>query len=320
MSTLIVQLPAVPRLAAQHADTPPIGDATEFDYLRLGENGQVAAHGRCAVADLPAAHEVVAVLGPADLAWHRPVLPKAPGSRMRQALGGVLEEALLEDDASLHFALAPGASAGQPTWVAALDKGWLQARIAQLEAAGLTVDRVVPGWTPDGPTAGHVFADDRGLQLAWRDAQGPICLPLASSSARALLGQLSPDEPVQWTACPEGAAEAAMLAGAPVAALSQAERLIEAARSAWNLRQFDLQPQRRGQRAAREVLRQAWNDPAWRPARIGLLALVVVQLLGTNLWAWRQRSALDERRLAMNTLLQTTFPQVRAVIDAPAQM
>ena len=36
-------------------------------------------------------------------------LPKAPAGRMRAALGGVLEEQLLEDDDALHLALPPHA-------------------------------------------------------------------------------------------------------------------------------------------------------------------------------------------------------------------
>lgn len=46
----------------------------------------------------------------------------------------------------------------------------------------------------------------------------------------------------------------------------------------------------------------------------------MTQVIGLNLWAWHLRSALDERRTAQIALLQTTFPQVRAVLDAPLQM
>jgi general secretion pathway protein L len=94
----------------------------------------------------------------------------------------------------------------------------------------------------------------------------------------------------------------------------------ESASGTWNLRQFDLAPQRRGQRAAKELLHQVLTEPAWRPLRWGLIALVVLQLLGANLWAWQQRRALEQRKVDMNALLQATFPKVRGVIDAPAQM
>jgi general secretion pathway protein L len=105
-----------------------------------------------------------------------------------------------------------------------------------------------------------------------------------------------------------------------VAALSLGEGLMQAAAGEWNLRQFDLAAQRRGHRALREKLLPLWRSPRWRPARIGLATLVLVQLVGANVWAWQQRHALAQRQQSMTALLQTTFPQVRAVIDAPVQM
>jgi general secretion pathway protein L len=54
--------------------------------------------------------------------------------------------------------------------------------------------------------------------------------------------------------------------------------------------------------------------------RYGLLALLAVQVIGLNAWAWHLRSELNSQRQAMVSLLQTTFPQVSAVLDAPLQM
>jgi len=51
-----------------------------------------------------------------------------------------------------------------------------------------------------------------------------------------------------------------------------------------------------------------------------VVALVATQVIGLNLWAWHLRTAQDERRAAQISLLQATFPQVRAVLDAPLQM
>jgi general secretion pathway protein L len=58
----------------------------------------------------------------------------------------------------------------------------------------------------------------------------------------------------------------------------------------------------------------------WRPARFGLAALLLLNLVGVNIWAWQQNQAVKRQKAAMVGLLQTTFPQVRAVMDAPAQM
>src|SRR5664280_2785029 len=78
--------------------------------------------------------QVTAVVREADVSWHRITLPKAPAARLRAALVGVLEEALLEDAESVHLAIAPLVAAGQTTWVAALDRAWLQDELAALQS------------------------------------------------------------------------------------------------------------------------------------------------------------------------------------------
>ena len=62
-----------------------------------------------------------------------------------------------------------------------------------------------------------------------------------------------------------------------------------------------------------------WS-PAWRPARIGVLALVVLHVIGINLWALHQRSEIERRKQAMVTLLKAAHPQVGTIVDAPVQM
>ncbi|MCA6218785.1 general secretion pathway protein GspL [Ideonella sp. B7] len=322
MSLLIVQLPARPRLSAQPADAEPAADTLDFAFSQDGRH--LTRSGRCPVAELPAADQRVAVLAPEDISWHRITLPKASGPRLRQALAGLLEEALLDDAAELHFALPPQARAGESVWVAAVHRSSLQQQIARLEPAGLSLDRVVPGWLPDGPIAAHAYGPAEHPRLAWRDADGPVCLPLSGAGPQplltALLNRVPADATVHWSATPETAGRAAELAGQPVAAGSAGDWLLQAASTDWNLRQFDLAAQRRGQRALREALLPLWRSPRWRPARIGLAALIGIQLVGANVWAWQQRHALAVRQQAMTALLQQSFPQVKAVIDPPAQM
>ncbi len=62
------------------------------------------------------------------------------------------------------------------------------------------------------------------------------------------------------------------------------------------------------------------RSPVWRPVRLGLAGLLALQVVGLNAYAWQQRQALAERRQAQETLLRSTFPGVRAVLDAPLQM
>jgi general secretion pathway protein L len=51
-----------------------------------------------------------------------------------------------------------------------------------------------------------------------------------------------------------------------------------------------------------------------------LATLLALQVLGLNLWAWHQERQIKAKGAAMVELLKTSHPQVRAVLDAPAQM
>ncbi len=322
MSLLVIQIPPRERLRAG-GGAPAARAGGEFAYVLSDDGLTPRRHGRSAAALLPRADSVVAVLCDGDVGWHRVTLPKAPPARLRAALAGVLEDALLDEPEAMHFALAPGAVAGQPTWVAAVHKAWLAAQIAALEQAGRTVERVLPSTWPDEPPHGHFWHPedaDAGdaLMLAWSDAQGVLQMRLQGSLARAWLAQ-RPIESVRWTASPAAAAPAERWLGAPVQVLGDDERALQPARTLWNLRQFDLAPRRRGTRALRDLV-QRLRSPAWRPVRIGLAVLAALHLVGLNLWAWQQRAAIDERRRSMVELLQRAHPQVRAVLDAPLQM
>lgn len=325
MSILVVQLAPRGRLrarspAAPEPATPRTG--TELDYVLSRDGLAVSAQGRCAAPLLPRADSVALVLADCDVSWHRITLPKAPAARLRAALSGMLEEALLDDAEQLHLALAPEAAAGQPTWVAAVDKRWLSAELAALEKANVFVDRVLPASWPDAPPSGHFEladeADARSLALHWAHADGVATLSLQGGLARALLPQPLPDG-ARWSATPAAATAAERWLDAPVVVLSAAERALQATGSLWDLRQFDLARRSKGTRAVRDALR-GLRTPAWRPARYGIAALVLTQLLGLNLWAWHLRSTLDAKREKQVALLQSTFPHVRAVLDAPLQM
>lgn len=361
MPQLVILLPARPREGAAAAPAAPNAD-TAYAWALSPDGLVVARQGRSAPGLMPEADSVVAVVPATDLAWHRPQLPKAPAARLRAALGGLLEDQLLDDDEAVHLAVAPGAAAGAPCWVAALNKPWLQAHLAALAAGGRAVDRVVPAVAPalaaapaapstaPGATAeaagpslrAHVFVADAGdghdgpggagpsaAWLACAEPERVLCLPLAGSLATTWLQrslERAEGRSLQLSATPAAAtlAERALAqavgGGAPaVAVLSDAEQALSALRSGWQLLQFDLAPQHRGLRAAGQLL-TLWRSPAWRPARLGLGVLLVVQLLGLNAWAWQQRAALAGQRSAAEGLLRSAHPQVRAILDAPAQM
>lgn len=332
MSFLIVRIAARSRLHARSQDATGAASANErpgagleYTYALSPDGLVLQGQGRCAASLLPKADTVIAVLADTDVGWHRITLPKAPASRLRAALTGVIEEGLLDDAEATHLAVAPQASAGEPTWIAAVNRAWLVSELAALERADVFVDRVAPSSWPDDPPTGH-FSADNGAQaaiagsvsLTWSHPDGVATLSLQGGLARAVF-KPEVTASARFSASPEAASAAEQWLGAPVNVMSVAQRALQASRTLWDLRQFDLARRNRGTRALRDALKKFFS-PGWRPVRLGLIAAALFNVLGLNLWAWHQESQMTERRVAMTKLLQTTFPQVRAVLDAPLQM
>ncbi|MBK6470651.1 MAG: general secretion pathway protein GspL [Betaproteobacteria bacterium] len=327
MSVLALLLPPRERLAARvggadaAATTPRL--PTTWSFVLSTDGRSVAQQGNAAPALLPRADHVLLVLAETDVSWHRVDIPRAPAGRMRAALLGVMEEALLEEDEALHLALGEGSVPGQPGWVAVTHRPRLAAALAALEAAGLSIERVVAPVAPAAegqPSRGHFFTIEPGTEatpwLALARPDGVAVLRLNGALARAL----QPDAPAtRWSATPAAAVAAERWLGAPVALLTEAHRALEAAAAGTNLRQFDLAARRRGTRALAEGAKHFFSAE-WRPVRYGVLALLLLNLLGLNAYAWQQRQALVAKRVAMDQLLKAAHPGVRVVLDAPLQM
>ncbi len=348
MATLIVTLPLEPPLAS-----------AQFDYVLTPDGRTVAGHSRVSVALLPAAPngEVVAVVPAQALSWHKVQLPRGTLSqnfsknflaessspRLRAILEGLLEERLLDDPAQLHFALAPSARDDAPVWVAVCDRTWLRTALQTLEQAGRPVSRIVPefapaaaavgasrldgagssqddGGAPDAASASalHVIGTPESAHIVLANASGVTVLPLSITG-------------VALAAWPQGAAivaEPAVAALAegffkrPVALQLSAQRWLGAAQSNWDLAQFDLvnSGRTRTWKWAASLWKSLWQAPRWRAARWAVGALAAVNLLGLNAWAWKERTSLDEKRLAVREVLTRTFPGVKVVVDAPVQM
>jgi general secretion pathway protein L len=324
MTVLVVQLPPRTRLGVGPDSAAASGGDSELVW-GLSEDGiELTSQGRAQAALLPRADSVVVVLDPRDVSWHRLTLPKAPAGKLRAALGSLLEEALLDEPETVHLALPAQARSGQEVWVAATNRAWLQQHLANLEGAGLAVDRVVPALWPGDATQAHflegrIHADaDPEPFLALADQGGMACLPLGGSLARTLVRGLA-DAPLRWTATARVAAAAERWLDGPVHTVAEAEFALQAARSLWNLRQFDLAARRMWSRAWRDAAKR-WRSPAWRPVHVGLASLAAVHLLGLNAWAWTQRQAVTERQREQVRVLQGAHPHVKTVVDAPLQM
>ena len=325
MSTLLLFLPPRSRLRASGKAAPAAaeraGPAHEYDWALTEDGRQIEREGRSAPAALPPADSVVAVVGESDIGWRCSELPRA-GRQMRAGLAGKLEESLLDDPETVHFAVEPDAVGGDVAWVAITAKLWLAEHLTQLDAAHVFVDRVAPLAWPDETPRGHFFethgtAND-GVALRWSHTDGVATLPLDGGLSR----QFFPPGLVhaaKWTATPGIATSAERWLGTTVTVQTAAQRALAVVDNSWDLRQFELAPRARGTRALRLLSRNFMRKP-WQAVRVGLAALLVVQVLGLNLWAWHQNREMAARRAAVTATLTSAFPQIRAILDAPVQM
>ncbi len=318
MSKLIVSLP-YPSIA-DNGNTP-------YQYVLANDPQNRGKSGSAALSELPKADATILVVPALALSWHQVDLPKVPKARLRAALDGLLEERLLDDTNAMAFALSPEAQTGKAVagaWVAACDKVWLKSAIQIFDAAGCRITQVVPEFWPQNEAQIVVSGTPEEAWITRADAQGVMTMPLRSGDTSGVLSTLlanfSTDAPV-WA---EPAVVALAEATLPhkVALRPQAEGLQHSASSLWELAQFE-QSLSGDSQGLKSVIRQwqiFWQSPAWRPARWGLAALLMANIVGLNVWAWQQQSSLNAKRMQMNNLLTQSFPNVKTVVDAPLQM
>ena len=304
----------------------PAAPTTEYAYLVTPDGRTVGVHGSARAALLPrpsgTGAEVIAVVPLTALSWHKVDLPKgvtANSPRLRAVLEGLLEDRLLDEPESLHFALQPHARSGVPAWVAVCDRKWLREAVHALETVQRPISRIVPEFTPDDPATLHALGEAENATLVLTGADGVLAVPL-QAHALAMLPSL-PDDTRRLSE-PAVAALAEQVLQHTVVLQQVGERWLEAAQSGWDLAQSEFASSNRARAVKR--LGVLWADvlkaPQWRPARFGALLLVAVNLVGLNVLAWKQRSAIDAKRQAVRQVLTTTFPQVKVVVDAPLQM
>ena len=296
-------------------------------YAHVHSDGHSVLRSAVGAAPTLSTHagEVVAVVPHSRLSWLRVQLPPAShGPRLQSVLHGLLEDRLLDDPQQLHLVLPPEAEAiartGGETVVAVCDKSWLRDVMAPLQAVNLTVQRIVPELSPCNPPTLHVMGEPDQSHSVLCHAHGVTLLPPHTAQWHALTDLNQDDLDIR--------AEPAMVARVESTLQRQptlqsaAQRWVQSTRSTWDLAQGEW-AQGRAQRVQRQVL-AAWQTllhaPAWKPVRWGVAALIALQVLGLNVLAWREHSALNAQQAALQNILKTTFPSVTLVIDAPLQM
>lgn len=306
---------------------PHSANAASSGYAHVHSDGHsVLRHATGAAATLSAhAGEVVGVIPHSRLSWLTVQLPPAShGARLPQVLHGLLEDRLLDEPAQLHIALPADAEAiarsGGELHVTVCDKAWLHEVLAPLQAAGLTAQRLVPELSPNDTPVLQVMGEPDHSQSVLCHANGITLLPPNTANWHAFAELNREDlqiyaEPAMVTRVQSTLQRQPMLQSA-------AQRWVASAQSSWDLAQGEWAqgPAQRLQRHMQAAWQTFRHAPAWRAVRWGLIALLALQVLGLNALAWREHSALNAQQATLHNILQSSFPSVTLVIDAPLQM
>jgi general secretion pathway protein L len=306
-----------------------------FQWVRTTAGQSADDHGQSQLSLLPMDREVVLVVPPQLLSWHRVNPPKVPAKRLRAVLEGLLEDQLLDEVANVHLAVEPGIRPGQPAWVCVCHRAWLRELLQRLESGQRPVSRIVPAIWPEQGTSGgltlQAFSTGDGAWLAASGSDGVALAPLEDSTGPQVLDALglkleAEDSgvapPMERLADPSVLGLAESRLQQRFEPLPLASQLLRSAGSPWNLAQFDLSLSsgaRMGQRW-RQNWRNFVHSAEWRPARWGLVTLVVAALGGLNTSAWMEQRILASKTRAVEQTLRDVFPEVTVVIDAPVQM
>ena len=308
------------------------GPASEYSYTLTVDGHTATRHGSSTAALLPdpgRTGEVVAVVPARALSWQRVTLPQGATSsaaRLRSVLEGLLEEQLLDEPTHLHFALAPDAHVGAPAWVAVCDRTWLREVLQALEAAGRTVSRIVPEFAPASTEEREVYAlgvpEDAQLVLTSASPDQAVSVLPLNAATLALGLQSNAEQPVKVRAEPAVAGMTEQMLGHSVELSTNSQRSLVAARGDWNLAQLEFSSSGRT-RALRSVsggINGFLRAPQWRAARWALGIAILAQLVGLNVWAFKERQSLAAKQAGVRSALQQTFPNVKVIVDAPVQM
>ena len=317
---LIISLPHHPKDAAS-------------GYAHVHSDGHRVVRNAVGAASLLSAYagEVVALIPHTRVSWLSVQFPPGShGARLNAVLAGLLEDRVLDDLSDLHCVVDPASAniprTGGVALVAICSKTWLREVLTPLQANGLVVQRLVPEFSPRPQPLLCVMGSPEQSQSVLCHSQGVTLLPPNVAQWKAFPAYTA------YTTLP--AAQAPLVAEpAMVERVEQllqrrpvmqnaAQRAVVAAQSDWDLAlgEWAQGSSQRFLRLAQHAWQTLLHAPAWRSVRIGLAALLVVQVIGLNAKAWREQRALDEQKSQLSQILTSAFPLVRLIIDAPLQM
>ena len=302
----------------------PLQTQTYYDYAVSSDGVSVDTHGQCELSQLPQKKgEAVGIVPWQKLSWHKVTLPPSVGSRKTLVLNSLLEDSLLQEPQTMHLSLAPAASAvlrhGGELLVAACDKQWFEQSLKTLQQHGCTLQRLVPEL--------HPLAKGQSPRLHLVQHLGQTqALMCTGDSVWPLPLTAAPDVGVSGTmevfAEPALVLQAEHLSGQTPTLLTAPLRWLLATRSDWDLAQNEFAQSHRRHllRWFTQCAHSAWYAPQWRSSRWSLLALVLVQWLGLNVWAWRDETQLAQQHNALVQMFKQSLPQASLVLDPSRQM
>ncbi len=349
MSTLVVQLP--PR---DPTLSPEEWHLHEMPFALLNQRNEILRVGLGEISEMPRATTAILIVAARDTLMLRLNVPPVKGARLLQALPNVIEDALIQDVHTCHLAVdRPNGGDGRRT-VAALDRTWFGFLLNAFTNAGYEKIKAVPivRCLPP-PNLARTQSTDASSDLTASQVQEPAQHAVALLYREPSTAATTPDAKTKVSlelviahgATGEGMALRLDSLAATLQALSAAgtlelyrlsdvpavhpshidslteasfpaenyafEQLVRAAfRSDFDLCQFEFSSQTLGRGSIKR----------WRLSTALAVITLLTTLAAINLeWfiAARQHTALAAQQRA---LLADTFPDVRVILDPPAQM
>ena len=303
-------------------DTDRPEAAARFAWRLFDARGTTLREDTSALADIPRAEEVEAILPAGRVLFARLKLPRVNATTIRELLPYAVEDRLLADPSHIHAVAGPRNSRGE-TVVAVVDRDWLQSMLDTLARAG---HRPSHAWSESALLAGGqhdwnvvwgtdrgMLVDDEGVAATFDPGAGvPLAVRLALDEAAArdekpagIRVHTAGDAPLPDLAAWSRETGAAFHPGTQWNVIAAGQPWVDSI----DLMQGEFSPARMS--GSRRIPRAA----AWLTA-----AVVLIQLGLTAFETWRlssERAALEAKR---ESIFRGAFPEAKVVVDPELQM
>ena len=278
--------------------------------LSNGTNGSNGALGASVILVAPLTRCIVMAID----------LPPLQGAKLQHALTGVLGDRLIDASESQHFAVAP-IEDGRMREAVACDGAWLKQCVEAMRVAGLHLAQVVPeaSLLPKGAAWwGRLHQE---LSPAWlvRSANGEA-IRVAPPLLDAVLSTEEEAAHKSWQWFADGACEAPIARGVSAyTAMSAITLLRSAAKTTWDLQQFSFAVPDRAARIMSGCA-QILHRRSGRFVLGATLALLLVNLLGLNLYALKQKREINMRHDEMERIVTRALPGAPRLLEPAVQL